>query len=143
MVDYELEIEKQLCGCWVLDRSENFDEALGEMGLNVVFRKLASHAKPSMEISLEDGKVKINAKAAFFTQTMILPINEPYEQEFEGIKMKCLTRWEDNKLITEANPVEPDKHKAQKFHRERVNDELVQTMFIGDVVCTRWFKPQC
>lgn len=57
-------------------------------GLNVVFRKLATHAKPSMEIELEDGKVKIIAKAAFFTQTMIFPINEPYEQEYEGIKMK-------------------------------------------------------
>jgi len=52
-----------------------------------VFRKLASHAKPSMEIETEDGKVKINVKAAFFTQTMIFPINEPYEQEFDGIKM--------------------------------------------------------
>ena len=57
-------------------------------GLNVVFRKLASHAKPSMEIELEDGKVKIIAKAAFFTQTMVFPINEPYEQEYEGVKMK-------------------------------------------------------
>jgi len=40
-----------------------------------------------MEIETEDGKVKINVKAAFFTQTMIFPINEPYEQEFDGIKM--------------------------------------------------------
>ncbi|XP_052801536.1 sodium/calcium exchanger regulatory protein 1-like isoform X2 [Mya arenaria] len=135
-------IKDQLCGCWILERSENFDDALKEMGLNVVFRKLASHAKPSMEIELEDGKVKINAKAAFFTQTMVFPINEPYEQEFEGIKMKCMTKWENNKLVTEAIPEEPDKHKAQKFHRERVNDELVQTMFIGDVVCTRVFKQQ-
>lgn len=41
-----------------------------------------------MEIELEDGKVKIIAKAAFFTQTMVFPINEPYEQEYEGVKMK-------------------------------------------------------
>lgn len=51
---------------------------------------MASHAKPSMEIELEDGKVKIIAKAAFFTQTMVFPINEPYEQEYEGIKMKVI-----------------------------------------------------
>ncbi|XP_060575713.1 cellular retinoic acid-binding protein 1-like isoform X1 [Ruditapes philippinarum] len=136
------EVKESLAGSWLLDRSENFDEALKAMGLNVVFRKLASHAKPSMEIQVEDGKVKIIAKASFFTQTMTFPINEPYDQEFEGIKMKCFTKWENNKLITEANPVEPEKDKPQKFHRERVNDELVQTMWIGDVKCTRWFKQQ-
>lgn len=54
----------------------------------MVFRKLASHAKPSMEIEIDDGKVKIIAKASFFTQTMLFPINEQYDQEFDGIKMK-------------------------------------------------------
>lgn len=135
-----LEVKNELEGNWKLDRSENFEEALKALGLNVVFRKLASHAKPSMELQVDDGKVKIIAKAAFFTQTMTFPINEPYDQEFEGIKMNCMTRWEDHKLITDATPVEPEKHKAQKFHRERVNDELVQTMWIGDVKCTRVFK---
>ena len=43
-----------------------------------------------MEIQVEDGKVKIIAKATFFTQTMVFPINEPYDQEFEGIKMKVI-----------------------------------------------------
>ncbi|KAL4223143.1 hypothetical protein ACF0H5_016615 [Mactra antiquata] len=135
-------IKDKIGGQWKLDRSENFSEALAAMGLNIVFRQLACHAKPSMEIEVEDGKVKIIAKASFFTQTMLFPINEPYDQEFDGIKMKCMTKWENNVLITEAVPVDPDKHKPQKFHRERVNDELVQTMWIGDVVCTRWFKPQ-
>ena len=56
-------------------------------GLNIVFRKLASHSKPSMEILVEEDKVKIIAKASFFTQTMVLPLDQPYEEEFEGIKM--------------------------------------------------------
>ena len=53
----------------------------------MVFRKLAAHAKPSMEIKVDGDKVAIVAKAAFFTQTMTFPLNEPYDQEFEGIKM--------------------------------------------------------
>ena len=65
-------------------------------GLNVVFRKLASHSKPSMEILVDDEAVKIIVKASFFTQTMVLPLNQAYEEEFDGIKMNvsytCLTR---------------------------------------------------
>ena len=35
-------------------------------GLNVVFRKLASHSKPSMEILVDDDAVKIIVKASFY-----------------------------------------------------------------------------
>lgn len=40
-----------------------------------------------MEILVEDDKVKIIARASFFTQTMVLPLDKPYEEEYEGIKM--------------------------------------------------------
>ena len=39
--------------------------------------------------------------------------------------LQCKSKWEDNKLITEASPID-GKGKTQKFQRERVNDELVQ-----------------
>ena len=39
---------------------------------------------------------------------------------------QCTTKWADDKLITEASPIEPSKHKPQKFQRERINDELIQ-----------------
>ena len=40
--------------------------------------------------------------------------------------LQCTTKWADDKLITEASPIEPSKHKPQKFQRERINDELIQ-----------------
>ena len=64
-------------------------------GLNVVFRKLASHSKPSMEILVDDDAVKIIVKASFFTQTMVLPLNQAYEEEFDGIKMNVSFAKED------------------------------------------------
>ena len=64
-------------------------------GLNVVFRKLASHSKPSMEILVDDDAVKIIVKASFFTQTMVLPLNQAYEEEFDGIKMNVSIAKED------------------------------------------------
>ena len=76
-------------------------------GLNVIFRKLANHSKPSMEILAEQDKVKIIARASFFTKTMVLPLDRPYEEEFEGIKMNVRflvrpqsTKKADNKITS-------------------------------------------
>ena len=43
--------------------------------------------------------------------------------------LQCNSKWENNKLITEANPID-GKGKTQKFQRERVNDELVQVTIL-------------
>lgn len=134
------EIKSQLCGKWKLDRSENFDEFLKELGLNVVFRKMAESAKPVVEFTIEEEAVKMISKVSFFNQVITIKLDGEYQQSFEGTEMKCNSKWEDNKLITEASPID-GKGKKQKFQRERVNDELVQTMWAGDVVCIRTFKP--
>lgn len=134
------EIKEQLGGKWKLDRSENFDEFLKELGLNVVFRKMAETAKPVVEFTVEDDVVKMISKVSFFNQVITIKLDGEYQQSFEGLEMNCKSKWEDNKLITEASPID-GKGKPQKFQRERINDELVQTMWVGDVVCTRTFKP--
>ncbi|XP_052073931.1 cellular retinoic acid-binding protein 2-like [Mytilus californianus] len=134
------EIKAQICGKWKLDRSENFDEFLKELGLNVVFRKMAESAKPVVEFTVEDNTIKMISKVSFFNQVINIKLDGEYQQSFEGTEMNCNSKWENNKLITEANPID-GKGKTQKFQRERVNDELVQTMWAGDVVCVRTFKP--
>lgn len=134
------EIQTQLGGKWKLDRSENFDEFLKELGLNVVFRKMAGAAKPVIEIKIENETVNIVSKVSFFNQVISFKLDEPYQQNYEGLEMNCMSRWENGKIITEANPVAEGKGKPQKFVREITNEELVQTMYVGDVKCTRVFK---
>ncbi|KAL3858256.1 hypothetical protein ACJMK2_012853 [Sinanodonta woodiana] len=136
------EIKAQLGGNWKLDRSENFEEALKEMGMNLLIRKLAGAVSSSLEIDVVDNLVRIVAKASLFSRTITFKLNEEYEEEFEGINMKCVSTWEDGKLKTTSEPKEAGKVKPQKFVRERVNDELVQTMWVGDVKCVRIFKAQ-
>ena len=58
-----------------------------------------------MEILAEQDKVKIIARASFFTKTMVLPLDRPYEEEYEGIKMNVRfivrpqsTKKADNKI---------------------------------------------
>ncbi|XP_069136346.1 cellular retinoic acid-binding protein 2-like isoform X2 [Argopecten irradians] len=133
------EIRAELGGKWKLDRSENFDEVLKELGLNIVFRKMAAVAKPVIEFTIEENVVNLISKVSFFNQVMKIKLDEEYTQSFEGIDMKCNSRWEGKKLITEATPAVEGKGKPQKFTRERVNDELVQTMTVGEVICVRVF----
>ncbi|XP_021374330.1 cellular retinoic acid-binding protein 2-like isoform X2 [Mizuhopecten yessoensis] len=133
------EIHAELGGKWKLDRSENFDEVLKELGLNILFRKMASVAKPVIEFTVEENIVNLISKVSFFNQVMEFKLNEEYTQSFEGIDMICFSRWEDKKLITEAKPAVEGKGKPQRFQRERINDEIIQTMTVGDVVCTRVF----
>lgn len=44
--------------------------------------------------------------------------------------LQCMSRWENGKIITEANPVAEGKGKAQKFVREISNDELIQVIYL-------------
>ncbi|KAL5017435.1 hypothetical protein ScPMuIL_007024 [Solemya velum] len=135
------EIREQLCRKWKLDRSENFDEFLKELGLNVVFRKMASAATPTIQLNMEGDMVNIVSKVAFFNHVIKIKVGGEVEQTFEGLKMKCTSRWEDGTLITEAIPCDDGRGKPQTFHRQLVDGELVQTMFVGDVKCVRIFKP--
>lgn len=45
-----------------------------------------------------------------------------------------MSRWENGKIITEANPVAEGKGKAQKFVREISNDELIQVVVMSLIV---------
>lgn len=45
-----------------------------------------------------------------------------------------MSRWENGKIITEANPVAEGKGKAQKFVREISNDELIQVIYYLSVM---------
>ncbi|XP_078335918.1 sodium/calcium exchanger regulatory protein 1-like [Crassostrea virginica] len=108
--------------------------------LNVVFRKMAGAAKPVIEIKIENDSVNIVSKVSFFNQVISFKLDEPYQQNYEGLEMNCMSKWENGKIITEANPVAEGKGKAQKFVREVSNDELIQTMYVGDIKCVRVFK---
>ncbi|CAC5398107.1 unnamed protein product [Mytilus coruscus] len=49
--------------------------------------------------------------------------------------------YEEGKLIIVQTPIDPkNKMKPQTVHREIVGDELVMTLFVGDVVCKRYFR---
>lgn len=136
------EIKNKFVGKWKLDRSENFDSFLREIGVNFVLRKLASAASPVVTISIDDdGKIHINTNAGFRTTAEEFKLDEEFEKETEGQNLKAKFTMDDNKLKLYQEPVDSSsKLKPQTVYREIVGDELLMTIYIGDVVCKRWFK---
>ncbi|XP_062579714.1 myelin P2 protein-like [Saccostrea cucullata] len=136
------EIKEKFVGVWKLDRSENFQEFLNEMGVGLPLRKMASLAKPEMTISIEsNNKIKIVMKTGFFTQEDCFNLNEEFLKEMQKTVMKATATYEDGVLKMINTPVDPkSKIKEQIVHRERVGDEIVLTMYVGNVVCKRYMK---
>ncbi|XP_062579499.1 fatty acid-binding protein, heart-like isoform X1 [Saccostrea cucullata] len=134
------EIEKTIAGVWVLERNENLDEYLKEIGVNFVLRKLAAAASSTMTISVEDGQVRIHTKGPKDSDHKFHLDTEVESSDPQDNPMKATVTWKDGKLITEAKPTEGSKGKATRVERELVNGELLMTVYINNVVCRRIFK---
>ncbi|KAJ8312412.1 hypothetical protein KUTeg_009785 [Tegillarca granosa] len=93
------EIKAKFVGKWKVDRSENFDDFLKEVGVNFALRKIASLAKPVMDITIEEGdKVKIAMHIGIKDQIDMFKFGEEYEKEMDGNKLKATATFEDGKI---------------------------------------------
>ncbi|XP_060065042.1 cellular retinoic acid-binding protein 2-like [Ylistrum balloti] len=135
------EIKESLAGKWKMDRSENFEEFLKAVGVNLVLRKLAPLAKPTMTISVEGETIISITDMGIRKEEDTFKLGEPFEKEREGEMLRICATWEDGKLKVTGQPLDPkSKMKAPTIYRERVDDEMLLTMCVGDVVCKRYFK---
>jgi hypothetical protein len=48
---------------------------------------MAGTAKPVIEIKIENDTVNIVSKVSFFNQVISFKLNEPYQQNYEGLEM--------------------------------------------------------
>nr|XP_022342880.1 fatty acid-binding protein, adipocyte-like [Crassostrea virginica] len=134
------DIKNRFVGKWKLHRSENFEDFLGECGVNFFVRKMAGMASPVSEISVKEGdKVHITLVTSFMTQEDCFSLGEEFDKDMRGNKMVGKPSFVDGKIIIQYTPKDPS-IKPQKVTREVINGELVQTMEIGDVVCKRFMK---
>lgn len=52
---------------------------------------MAGAAKPVIEIKIENDSVNIVSKVSFFNQVISFKLDEPYQQNYEGLEMNV--RW--------------------------------------------------
>ncbi|XP_062579500.1 fatty acid-binding protein, adipocyte-like isoform X2 [Saccostrea cucullata] len=119
------EIEKTIAGVWVLERNENLDEYLKEIGVNFVLRKLAAAASSTMTISVEDGQVRIHTKGPKDSDHKFHLDTEVESSDPQDNPMKAVVKWTEGKLVTHSMPTAGSKAKETKVTRELVDGQLI------------------
>ncbi|XP_049661120.1 cellular retinoic acid-binding protein 2 [Buteo buteo] len=130
-------------GNWKMKSSENFEELLKALGVNMMLRKIAVAAasKPAVEIKQDGETFYIKTSTTVRTTEISFRIGEEFEEQtVDGRPCKSLARWESenkNKMVCEQRLLKGEGPKTG-WSREMTNDgELILTMTADDVVCTR------
>jgi len=136
--DQLVTIKSTFGGKWKLDRSENFDEFLKEMGVGMIKRQLASKASPTCEIGVEGDQVVIT-NAGAKTKTEKCKLGEEMETEVMGETGKVTVVLEGEKLV--MTPSASNKVKLPSTRRYITGTEMCLELQLGSgVVCKRIFK---
>ncbi|KAL5017368.1 hypothetical protein ScPMuIL_006957 [Solemya velum] len=133
------EIEGKFCGVWKLDRSENFDGYLKEVGVNFMLRKMAGVAGETVTITVEGDQVRILTKGPRETDIKFRPGQAFESRDTHDNPLEVTTTLEDGVLYTDAKAMN-SKGKDHRITRDIVNGELVQTIKVNDVICKRIYK---
>ncbi|XP_041253186.1 cellular retinoic acid-binding protein 2 isoform X1 [Onychostruthus taczanowskii] len=128
-------------GNWKMKSSENFEELLKALGVNVMLRKIAvaAAAKPAVEIRQDGESFYIRTSTPVRTTEIRFRVGEEFEEQtVDGRPCKSLARWEsENKMVCEQRLLKGEGPRTG-WSREMSNDgELILTMTADDVVCTR------
>ncbi|KAJ6652431.1 hypothetical protein lerEdw1_011549 [Lerista edwardsae] len=128
-------------GNWRMKSSENFEELLKALGVNVMLRKIAVAAasKPAVEIRQEGDSFYIRTSTTVRTTEISFKVGEEFEEQtVDGRPCKSLVKWESgHKMVCEQRLLKGDGPRTG-WSREMTNDgQLILTMTADDVVCTR------
>ncbi|KAJ8335001.1 hypothetical protein SKAU_G00406400 [Synaphobranchus kaupii] len=128
-------------GTWKMKTSENFEELLKALGVNVLLRKIAITAasKPSVEISQQGETLSIHTATSVRTTYVSFTVGEPFnETTVDGRPCTSYPRWETDTKITCEQTLQKGEGPKTAWSREMTNDgDLILTMSAGDVLCTR------
>ncbi|XP_076157376.1 cellular retinoic acid-binding protein 2b [Alosa pseudoharengus] len=133
-------------GTWKMKSSENFEDLLKALGVNVFLRKIAVAAasRPAVEISQQGETLSIQTSTSVRTTHISFTVGQSFnETTVDGRPCTSLPRWEtDSKIVCEQTLQKGDGPKTG-WTRELTNDgELILTMTAGDVVCTRVYEKE-
>ncbi|KJH46211.1 lipocalin / cytosolic fatty-acid binding protein [Dictyocaulus viviparus] len=136
-------------GKWVLDKSENFDEYMKEVGVNILVRKAAAHIKVQLEIKKEGDKWVCFQTSTFKNTKLEFKLDEEFEETTpDGRTVKSLIKMVSGKLVHTQTPIKyaMSEDKPSVITRWIENDRLITTLESGGVICRREYvreRPLC
>ncbi|KAK5972123.1 Receptor-type tyrosine-protein phosphatase delta [Trichostrongylus colubriformis] len=93
-------------GKWSLDKSENFDEYMKEVGVGLITRKAAAHIKVQLEIKKEGDKWVCLQTSTFKNSKLEFKLGEEFEETTpDGRKFKAIIELVDGKLVHKQTPI--------------------------------------
>jgi cellular retinoic acid-binding protein 2 len=125
-------------GEWVLKSTENLDEILKKLGMNLIHRKIANTIKPSIKIEKSGDEWTFTVKTPYKNNVTKFEIGKIFDDTcMNGKSVKSLVKFvEANKMILEQR--DKNDNLVLLVTREvNQNDEYVVTMKADDVICVR------
>lgn len=131
-------------GKWKMKSSENFEELLKALGVNVFLRKIAVTAasSPAVEISQQGESLSIKTSTSVRTTHVSFTVGQSFsEATVDGRPCTSFPKWETDQKISCEQTLQKGDGPKTSWTRELTNDgELILTMTAGDVVCTRVYE---
>ncbi|KAM3865185.1 fatty acid-binding protein, intestinal [Diretmus argenteus] len=126
-------------GTWKIDHSENYDEFMQQMGVNMVKRKLAAHDNLQMTIEQTGDKVHVKESSAFRTLKIDFTLGVPFEYSLaDGTELAGAWCMEGDML--KGTFTRKDNGKQLIATRIIQGDELIQSYSYEGVDTKRIFK---
>ncbi|XP_063705336.1 probable fatty acid-binding protein [Culicoides brevitarsis] len=120
-----------------LEKSENFEEYMKELGVGFLIRKVGNSTYPTVELlKNEDGTFTLNTISTFKNTTIKFKPGEEFDEEtVDGRKVKSICRFEGDTLIHEQAGEKPT-----TIERIFKAEEMTAIMKINNIICTRIYK---
>lgn len=121
-----------------LSKSEKFDEYMKAMGVGLMTRKVGGSVSPVIELTEADGVYTLKSTSTFKNSVITFKLGEEFDEETpDGRKVKSTITRDGNKLIQ----IQKGEPKDTEIVREFTPEQVVMTLKVEDIVCTRIYKP--
>lgn len=105
-------------------------------GVGFVLRKIGNSVSPTVELKKDGDQYTLITSSTFKTSTITFKLGEEFDEEtLDGRKVKSVITLEGNKLTQKQGGTPPS-----TIVREFIDNGLVATMTVGEVVCTRKYS---
>ncbi|CAG5127106.1 unnamed protein product [Candidula unifasciata] len=135
---------EKLLGHWKLESSENFDEYMKAMKVNIVLRKIGNSITSYFEICKDGDTWTLHITSTFKNQTLVFKLGEPVDETtLDGRKCKSTFTVEGNVLAQQQDAVNSSDTSSKYEYEVREDGKLYLTCISvpTNVVSTRIFLP--